>query len=101
MKQREKEQFSLLVDDEGKIIRTIRNKGNLKNRENVLMYIGLIGDVGLTVMLPIAVAGFIGNAIDRHVDSYPIYTRWFLIAGCFFSIVGFVHTIQDIIKRRT
>lgn len=100
MESSHREQFSLFVNDEGKIIRSTRNQKNQKKRENLWMYIGFVGDLGLTIITPIAIGGFLGAFIDREVNSYPTYTRWLLVAGFFISIVGFVQIIKEITRRK-
>ncbi len=94
-----KEQFSLFVDHDGKIRRSARNQKNNKRRENVWIYVGLVGDIGLTVAMPMAIAVFAGGFLDQQYSTYPRYTLGLLVAGCFISIVGFVQILNVLIKR--
>jgi len=93
------EQFSLQVTHEGKIVQKARNKKNQKKRENVWVFIGFVGDIGLSTVVPIAAGGYIGSILDTKYATYPQYTHILLIAGCFISIIGFVHIIKAIINR--
>ncbi len=94
-----REQFSLFVDHEGKIRKSTRNQKNKKKSENLRMYVGLVGDIGLTVAMPMAISVFVGGLLDQQFASYPRYTLGLLVAGCFISVVGFIQTLKAVIRR--
>lgn len=94
-----REQFSLFVDHEGKIRKSTRNQKSKKERENLWIYVGLVGDIGLTIAMPMAISVFVGGLLDQRFSSYPRYTLGLLVAGCFISVIGFVQILKVIIKR--
>lgn len=87
------------MDHEGKIIRSARTQRHKKKRENLWIYVGLVGDIGLTIAMPIALSVFVGRLLDHQFASYPRYTLGALVAGSFISVVGFVQILKEIIRR--
>lgn len=100
MRSKDREQYFLHVDDGGRIIRSIRSQKDPKKNENLWGYVGLVGDLGIAVVLPIAIGAFIGGKIDENSGSYPRYTISLLIGGSIISIVSFIQIIQAIIRQK-
>ncbi len=94
-----REQFSLFVDHEGKIVRSTRYQRHTKKRENLWIYVGLVGDIGLTIAMPIALSVFVGGLLDHQFASYPRWTLGLLVAGSIISVVGFVQILKELIRR--
>lgn len=62
-------------------------------------YLGFIGEVGFTIALPIVGGALVGTYADRMWSTYPKATLSFIFIGIVISVVGFVRTIQEIIRK--
>lgn len=64
-------------------------------------YLGLVGQIGFVVAVPIAGGALLGAAIDNRWSLYPKATLTCLIIGIIVSSVHFVRTVAEITKKRT
>lgn len=89
------------LDKESDITYSERQKKKKKaiGRE-VWYYLGSVGQIGYAIALPIAGGALVGAYIDKRLSTYPNATLSLLLVGAVISIVGFIRTVQDIIKRK-
>ncbi len=95
-----KERFDVVLT-EGKT--EIRKKELLKKKEQSLgwYYLGLVGEIGFVIALPI-VAGSIGGVyIDKWLGTKPAATILLLLVGVGISFIGFFNVIGEIIHKKT
>ena len=64
-------------------------------------YLGYAGQVGFLVAGPICLGALAGKWIDSSNGWYPKATLTGLGIGFFFSIVGFIQFVREIVKKRT
>lgn len=63
-------------------------------------YLGLAGQIGYVVALPIAGGAIVGSLIDQRFARYPTGTLIGILAGFAISVFGFVRVIQQIIQKK-
>lgn len=63
-------------------------------------YLGLVGDIGLTVALPITGGALLGSYIDRQISTYPKATLSLLFIGIVTASVGFASLIREVLNRK-
>jgi len=64
-------------------------------------YLGYAGQVGFLVAGPICLGALIGKWFDSSNGWYPRATLTGLGIGFFFSIIGFIQFVREVIKKRT
>ena len=62
-------------------------------------YLGLVGDIGLTVALPIVGGALLGSYIDRQTSTYPKATLSLLFIGIVIASLGFVSIMREVLNR--
>jgi hypothetical protein len=94
-----KEQYTMLLDKgEHNVFVSGHNKQQHK-KQDAWFYLGFVGQIGYAIALPIAGGALLGAYIDRIRSTYPKATLFLLFIGFCISFLGFVRTIQDIIKK--
>lgn len=89
-----KNQVDLSINESFDIIQKRRTVS--KNRQITNWYIlGLVGNIGLSIAIPIALGGYIGSQIDAKYTVYPTSTRLGLGIGIGISFLGFVTIIRQ------
>lgn len=85
----EPEVFELSVEDNDTQI-TVRETGKKKNVDGApsLYYLGLIGEIGFAIAIPIAGGGLLGVLIDRTWSTTPKATLSLLILGVVISFMN-------------
>lgn len=97
-----KQQFDLVLGDQSTETRTV-----LKSSKSVLalnatwQYLGVVGDIGFTIAIPIVLGGLLGTYIDTNFGTKPKGVLLFLFLGIILSIVGFISRIKDIIEMQS
>lgn len=61
-------------------------------------YVGLMGDIGYTIALPIAGGAIAGAYADRHLGLFPKITLLGLTIGILVSVHGVIRVLKDIGK---
>ncbi len=69
------------------------NKGD--KDKNAFQYLGLIGQIGFSTIVPILIGGFIGQKLDKQLGNKGIFSIIFLIIG---GISGFFYLIRIVTK---
>ena len=96
-----KEQYSLHLGGKNGMIIEPRKADKKKGKErNSWYYMGLVGQIGYAIALPIVGGGLLGGYIDRRLSSYPKATLLFLLLGFVVSITGFVETIRELMRQK-
>ncbi len=95
-----KERLNLLFDSTGTqtLVRPEKIKKPIRRNE-AWFYLGFIGEIGFVIAVPIAGGALLGRYIDTVIGSYPRATLSLLLLGIIISIVNFIRTVQDIIKK--
>ena len=63
-------------------------------------YLGLVGQIGYTVAIPLVAGALLGTLADREIGIKPYGTLIGLGLGFIVSVVGFVRTIRDALARK-
>ncbi len=67
------------------------------------MYLGIVGQIGYTIAIPLVIGTLGGVFIDKSLGTRPIITLAGLALGAVISVIGFSRTIRELlqnIKRR-
>ena len=88
--------YDLLLD-EGRVERRNRKKRRIKDISYVSpwYFLGLVGQLGYSIALPIAGGAILGRTIDDRYGTYPRATLLLLLLGIGIAGVGFLTTIRD------
>lgn len=79
-------------------ILTERSVKKTQKNADTWYYVGYIGEIGFAIAIPIAGGALLGAYVDKLFLTYPKATLSLLFLGIAVSIVGFIRTIQEIIK---
>lgn len=97
----DKEQVELILGKNGSY--TTRKKSQdvpKASRQDAWYYLGFVGDIGFTIAIPIAGGAILGQYIDRTWNTYPRATLSLLLVGIALSIIGFIHTVMELVGKR-
>ena len=96
-----REQYSLhLGGKDGMIIKPRKADKKKGNGQSSWYYMGLVGQIGYAIALPIVGGGLLGGYIDRRLSSYPKATLLFILLGVIVSITGFIETIRELMRQK-
>ncbi len=62
-------------------------------------YLGLVGQIGYVIALPIAGGALVGSIIDQRFGLYPKAALIGISAGFGLSALGFVQVIRKILQK--
>ena len=65
------------------------------------MYLGLVGQIGYTIAIPLVIGVLGGAFIDKSFGSRPIATLIGLGLGAVISLVGFSRTLKEVVQKNT
>jgi ATP synthase protein I len=90
------------VDVKGKDT-TIREKNNSSDKEKKSTdtgwyYLGMFGQIGFSIALPIAGCAILGKMADAFWMSSPKWTLIGLGIGITVSVVTFIHTVKSVVE---
>lgn len=93
----EPEVFELSVEDNDTHM-TVREIGKKKKIDGApsLYYLGLIGEIGFAIAIPIAGGGLLGVVIDRAWSTTPKATLSLLFLGVVISFMNIYKTVMTI-----
>jgi hypothetical protein len=77
-----------------------RPKRRTLEADNAWYYLGLAGQIGYVVALPIAGGAILGSFIDGKFGLYPRASLIGIVTGFVISAAGFVRVIQEIIQKQ-
>lgn len=89
-------QYELILDGTTKKI----NKKSRNRASSSWYYVGFATDLGFTIALPIVGGAILGKYLDGAWGTYPKATLSLLLLGIVISVVGFVGTIREILKKK-
>jgi len=75
-------------------------KRKKKSDTSAWYYLGLVGQMGFSVALPIAGGAIFGRYVDTHWWSYPKGTLTFLIMGVVLSAVSFIRIVLTVTEKK-
>lgn len=90
--------YDLVLDTAHNRISERKIRKKKKKNSSVLMYLGGAGDIGLTIMLPILLALFIGTKLDVYWHTKPVMTLVVLVFGIVVSIYSAYKKIIEMIR---
>lgn len=76
-----------------------KNKRRGTTNGPVWFYLGLVGQIGYTVAIPLAGGAIVGSFIDRTLGTGTKGALVGLAIGFIVSIVGFVRVIKEAMKK--
>src|SRR5260221_11048867 len=92
-----KDRYQVVLSQNGVKTRLLVRKEKVKRANaNAWFYLGLTGQIGFAIALPIAGGAFLGKYLDTKWSSYPRATLVLLFIGVCIALVGFVQAIQEI-----
>lgn len=82
-------------------LKSAKPKKDQRRREShTWIYLGLVGQIGYTVAVPLVAGALGGVFIDKALGTRPIFTLIGLGIGGVVSVVGFARTIRDVLKKK-
>lgn len=98
MVDKDKQQFTLTLSDEGTLKKSPRKEPEKKKTPDVWYYLGTFGNIGFSIAVPIVLGALIGSWIDGKQGSKPTATLIGIIIGFIISILGFINLIRRILR---
>lgn len=95
----DKARFELIVDRTSTSLRKISQRKK-KSSAPFLLYVGFAADLGFVVALPIVGGALLGRFFDSLWQTDGKATLNGIFIGIAISLIGFVHTVMDIMKRK-
>jgi predicted F0F1-ATPase subunit len=74
----------------------MRNQDNQRRNPNDWSAFALLGQVGLTIVIPMLIGIFVGLFIDQHLHTTPIATLIGLLLGLAAGVYGVYRLISSI-----
>ena len=100
MRDKQKDRYTLsLKKDTGDVTIAERSVKTTPRNADTWYYVGYIGQIGFAIAIPIAGGAILGAYADKAFQTYPTLTLSFLFLGFVISIIGFIRTIQEIIRQ--
>lgn len=65
------------------------------------MYLGLVGQIGYTIAIPLVVGVLGGVFIDKELGTRPVVTLIGLALGAVVSVIGFTRTLKEVLQKNT
>ena len=95
------EQFDIRFDESSVNLeaRPQKVKKGTGDNDSAWFYLGMIGQIGLAIALPIAGGALLGAFIDNRFQWYPKATVSFIFVGAIVSIATLVGSVRDILAK--
>ncbi len=77
-----------------------RPKRRSKESDDAWYYLGLAGQIGYVIAIPVAGGAILGSLIDQKFGLYPKGTMIGLMSGLVLSITAFVRVIQRVLQKQ-
>lgn len=97
--QTDKEQFTLFLNEKESVLVSSRRKKKYTGDRDGWYYLGLVGQMGYTIALPMVTGALVGKYIDSRWSVDPSATLMLLLLGSVVSFLGFIKTIRELIRR--
>lgn len=75
-------------------------KERRRKQTDTWLYLGVVGQIGYTVAIPLVAGVLAGVFIDRTAGTKPVATLIGLGLGAVISVIGFVRTLQEVLKNK-
>ena len=97
-----KEKFRLSLDEHTGGFKLSKKEEKIRKSrfDDAWYYLGFVGEIGYAIALPVVGGALAGKYIDQKWSSYPRATLSLLFLGIAISVLGFIQTIRDLIKRK-
>ncbi len=92
-----RQQFQLIVGDGQTRRAPRRSKPEKRQFSDPWRYLGLVGDLGFSLALPIAGGAFIGTIIDQKMMTYPTATLALLLVGIGVSCINLIIVVRQVL----
>ena len=92
------EKYDVSIDD-GKLKTSRRRDITQKKHGSTWYYVGLAGQIGYAIAIPLAGGALVGSYFDSKSLTASRYTLLGLGIGFFISIVGFYSVIKEITRK--
>lgn len=93
------EQYDITLTDGFKGAKN-RPKRRIKDSDDAWYYLGLAGQIGYAIAIPVAGGAILGSLIDQKFGVYPKGTMTGLIIGLVVSITAFVRVIVQVLEKQ-
>lgn len=70
-----------------------------RSTDKTWYYLGLFGEIGFSIAIPIVGGAFLGRYIDDRLSTYPRATLILLLGGVVLSFVVLFQTVRNIIEK--
>ncbi|MBI2405135.1 AtpZ/AtpI family protein [Candidatus Gottesmanbacteria bacterium] len=98
MKDGARERFDVVMSSETTQFRR-KQEPEKKDGSDAWYYLGLVGQIGFAIALPIAAGGIGGAYIDTWLGTQPRATLLLLLLGVVVSLVGFFSVIKEVSRN--
>lgn len=99
--QNRKERFTLTFESDHALTEVARKEPAKRPKmKDTWLYLGLVGDMGFAIALPIAGGAFLGSYLDRKLSTYPKATLLLIVVGILISISGLIRILRDISSKK-
>lgn len=71
-----------------------------KDPDDAWYYLGLVGQIGYVIALPIAGGAILGSLVDQRFGVYPKGALTGITIGFLLSATGFVQVIRKILRKQ-
>jgi len=76
----------------------IQKKASASSEGSSWLYLGKVGQIGYTIVIPIVIGAFIGAYLDKVWLTYPKATLAGIFGGMFISVVNFIRLVIELIR---
>lgn len=83
----------------GKLYISDKTNQNKIDKPKEIFSLGLAGEIGFTVSVPLVLGAFLGVWLDEKIGTRPKITLSLIFLGLFVSIINLYKIIKDIIKE--
>lgn len=95
-----RKQIQLTLNERSRLVVSQRVKRGRRERISTWQYVGLAGQMGFDIALPIVGGALLGTFLDKRLSTYPKATLVLLLVGVVLSLVTFIRTIQEIMNKK-
>ena len=95
------QRFELKLGESGTRTTPSSPKKTKKIQSDPWYYLGFVGNLGISLVLPIAGGAFLGTILDSRWGSHPRATLALLLVGFVISAINLYMTVRRIIERET
>jgi F0F1-type ATP synthase assembly protein I len=93
------QQYTLDISGEtAKVTPRVEDK-NKKSNELAWYYLGVAGNLGLSISIPLVLCIFLGIYLDTKLGTKPQCLLGGFVVGIVFSVLSLVHTVQAVLKE--